>query len=261
MRLSMAMEISGAIPLMTSSWGLTETAPSAFMQQTPTDRSGVVGVPVPGVTAKLIPLEGERYEVRVKGPNIMPGYFENPEKTAESFDEDGFFISGDAMRLVDPADFNRGMRIDGRLSEDFKLLTGTWVRAAQVRLDMLACLAPIASDVVITGADRGEIGIMLFPNADELAREGFSADATDGAFTDTRLLSEVHRRLAERAREVSGSASRVTRAIVLAEPPSMPDGEMTAKGNLNFRKVLARRADLLNRLYDDAQPDAAVVRL
>ena len=256
---AMAMEVKGEVPLMTCSWGLTETAPATMMQQEPTDRSGVVGVPMTGVTLKLIPDDDMRCEMRVKGPNVMPGYFENPEKTAEAFDEEGFFITGDAMVFVDPDDINRGMKFDGRISEDFKLLTGTWVRAAQLRIDMLACLAPLAADLVITGADRNQIGVMVFPDVAELKREGFDLADDNGAYRCKLLQGEIHRRLAERAREISGSSTKISRAIVLSEPASMPEGEMTAKGNLNFRKILTRRKDLLERLYDDA--DAAIITI
>ncbi|WP_300514664.1 feruloyl-CoA synthase [Aliiroseovarius sp.] len=250
----MAMEVKGEVPLMTSSWGLTETAPCMMMQQEPTESSGVVGVPVGGVTAKLIPDEDMRCEVRVKGPNLMPGYFGAPGKTSEALDEEGFFITGDAMKFVDPADPNKGMKFDGRISEDFKLLTGTWVRAAQLRIDMLAALSPLAADLVITGADQDEIGVMIFPNVAELKAEGFGLQDEDGAYCCPLLLGEIHRRLATHAATGTSSSTRVARAMVLSEPASMPEGEMTAKGNLNFRKVLSRRADLLNRLYVDADP-------
>lgn len=256
---AMAMEIKGEVPLITTSWGLTETAPAVMLQHEPIDRSGVVGVPLPGSEIKLLPDADLRCEVRVKGPNVMPGYYEAPDKTAEAFDEEGFFLTGDAMVFVDPGDADKGMKFDGRISEDFKLLTGTWVRAAQLRIDMLACLSPLAADLVITGADRTEIGVMIFPNMGELRAEGFSNAEQGGALSDPMLLGEIHRRLAERAREISGSSTRVARAIVLAEPPSMPEGEMTAKGNLNFRKVLTRRADLLARLYADS--DACVTTI
>lgn len=255
----MAMETKGEVPLITSSWGLTETAPAMMLQHEPTENSGVVGVPLNGVTAKLIPDDEMRCEVRVKGPNLMPGYFEAPEKTAEAFDEDGFFITGDAMRFVDPGDINKGMKFDGRISEDFKLLTGTWVRAAQLRIDMLAALAPLAADLVITGADKGEIGVMIFPNLGELETEGFELEDDAGAYFCPLLLGEIHRRLAAHAATGASSSTRVARAIVLSEPASMPDGEMTAKGNLNFRKVLTRRAGLLKRLYADADPAVATL--
>lgn len=253
------MEVKGEIPLMTSSWGLTETAPATMLQHEPIDRSGVVGVPLNGVTLKLIPDEDMRCEMRIKGPNVMPGYFRDDEKTREAFDEEGFFVTGDAMQFIDRADVNQGMKFDGRISEDFKLLTGTWVRAAQLRMDMLACLAPLAADLVITGADRNQIGVMIFPDMAELAREGFEARDDRGALCGDLLQGEIHRRLAARAREISGSSTRISRAIVLTEPASMPEGEMTAKGNLNFRKILLRRKDLLERLYDDADPASITV--
>ncbi len=255
----MAVEVKGEVPLVTSSWGLTETAPAVLLQSEPIDRSGVVGVPLAGTVIKLLPDKDMRCEVRVKGPNVMPGYFDHPEQTATAFDAEGFFITGDAMVFVDPDDPNKGLRFDGRISEDFKLLTGTWVRAAQLRIEALECLAPLASDVVVTGADRNEIGLMVFPNPAELAHAGFSKDNANGALTCPDLLSDLKGRLEARAKVSSASSTRIARAVVLAEPPSMPDGEATAKGNLNFRKVLARRADLLARLY--APDDPAVVRV
>ncbi|POF28409.1 feruloyl-CoA synthase [Roseibium marinum] len=255
----MAMEVKGEIPLMTSSWGLTETAPCAMMQQEPAPRSGIVGVPVNGVTVKLIPDADMRCEVRVKGPNIMQGYFNDPEKTRAAFDEEGFFITGDAMVFLDDNDPDKGMRFDGRMSEDFKLQSGTWVRAAQLKLDMLSRLTPLSADLVITGADRRQIGVMIFPNVAELNREGFSLQEEGGAYSCALLQGEIRRRLSERAREISGSSTLVSRAIVLAEPPSMPEGEMTAKGNLNIRKVLVRREKLLERLYDDNDPAVVTI--
>ncbi|MFC6657743.1 hypothetical protein ACFQEX_20875 [Roseibium salinum] len=163
------------------------------------------------------------------------------------------------MLFLDATDPNKGMRFDGRISEDFKLQSGTWVRAAQLKLDMLSRLAPLAADLVITGADRKQIGVMIFPNREELSRAGFELREEGGACTCTLLQGEIHRRLSERAREISGSSARVARAMVLAEPPSMPEGEMTAKGNLNIRKVLARRAELLERLYDDNDPAVVTI--
>jgi feruloyl-CoA synthase len=255
----MAMDVKGEVPLMTSSWGLTETAPSAMMQQEPAPRSGIVGVPVNGVTIKLIPDDDMRCEVRVKGPNVMPGYFKDPDKTAAAFDEEGYFITGDAMVFLDKGDPNKGMRFDGRMSEDFKLQSGTWVRAALLKLDMLSRLSPLAADLVITGADRKQIGVMIFPNVAELAREGFEIQAGNGVYSCPQLQKEIHHRLSERAREISGSSTLVSRAIVLAEPPSMPDGEMTAKGNLNVRKVLTKRQALLERLYSDNDPAVVTI--
>lgn len=247
----MAMEVKGEIPLMTSSWGLTETAPALMLQQEPTERSGVVGVPLNGVTLKLIPESDNRFEVRAKADNVMPGYFDNPVKTKEAFDEEGFFITGDAMSFVDPDDVNKGMRFEGRISDDFKLLTGTWVRATALRAELLTCLAPFATDLVITGHDRSEIGVLIFPDRAALQEAGFSDEDSKGALINTTLKKEISERLATHAGQGSGSSMRVGRALILEEPPSMPEGEMTAKGNLNSRKILTRRADLLERLYDD----------
>jgi len=256
---SMAMEVKGEVPLMTSSWGLTETAPACLMQQEPTSRSGIVGVPLPDLVAKLIPESEDRFEIRVKGPNVMPGYFDAPQQTASAFDDDGFFITGDAMKFVDPDNPNQGLRFDGRLSEDFKLLSGTWVRSAQLRMDMLACLAPLVADVVVTGADKDDIGLLIFPNMAQLKSVGVTGRQQDGLFISDELNSELLRRLTEHAQNARGSSTRVARALVMSEQPSIKDAEITAKGNLNFRQVLTRRADLLKLLYNGADP--AVITL
>jgi feruloyl-CoA synthase len=248
---AMAKEVRGEVPLMTSSWGLTETAPACLLQHQRVDRSGIVGVPLPGVATKLLPQGDGRFEIRVKGPNVTSGYFRNPAKTEEAFDEEGYFVTGDAMRFVDDDDPNRGLAFAGRIAEDFKLLSGTWVRAANLRLDLLARLAPIASDLVITGEDRGEIGLLIFPTVDAAK----DADDDGGALVCKTLAADIAKRLGAPGR--TASSTRIGRALVLAEPPSIADAEITAKGNLNFRRVLERRADLLARLYDDN--DRAVI--
>ncbi|MBW4985642.1 feruloyl-CoA synthase [Mameliella sp. CS4] len=252
----MAREVRGAVPLMNSSWGLTETGPACLIQHEPTHMSGIIGVPMTGVEVKLIPDEDMRCEIRVRGPNIMPGYLHDAEKTAEAFDEEGFFRTGDAVKFVDDNDLNKGMRFDGRISEDFKLLTGTWVRAATLRLELLQEYGTLVQDMVICGADKSQVGLMIFPSAEALALAGDGAEQ-DGALMSDALCAALAEKLALRADH--GSAARVNRVMVLAEPPSLGDGEITAKGNLNYRKVLARRASLLDRLYSDDDP--AVVRL
>ena len=251
----MAIEVRGKLPLMISSWGLTETAPANVMVHEPIGRSGVIGVALPGVEVKLIPDDGMRCEIRVKGPNIMPGYLNDPEKTAEAFDEEGFFITGDAVKFRDPEDINRGLVFDGRVSEDFKLLTGTWVQAGKLRLDALEALRGLVNDVVVCGHDRGEIGLFIFPRPDQV----HGNNTSEGAVIDEHLQAEIHHILRKMARAASGSAKRIARAIVLAEPPSVKDGEITDKGSLNTRKVITCRADLLERLYDNADP--ALIRV
>lgn len=249
----MAIETAGRMPLITSSWGLTETAPAALLQHVPAKGAGIVGVPMAGVTVKLVDDGTGRMDVRVKGDNVFSGYHDAPEKTAESFDKEGFFITGDAMRLVDPEDMEKGLRFDGRLSEDFKLSTGTWVQAAQIRLEMLGLLGPLAQDVVICGAGRDDVGMLIVPGP--LVRDG-TADA--GALC-CAASGEIRKRMEGRAKQVTGSARIVARALVLADPPDIGAGEVTAKGNINFAKLLARRAHLVDRLYDNADPASIVL--
>ncbi|MEL6809445.1 MAG: AMP-binding protein [Pseudomonadota bacterium] len=243
-----ALDTAGRMPLITSGWGLTETAPATLFQHEPAQGAGIVGVPLPGVITKLIDDGSGRMEVRVKGPNIFDHYSNNPDKTAEAFDEEGFFRTGDAMRFVDPEDMDRGLQFDGRLSEDFKLSTGTWVHAAQIRLEMMTCLGPFAQDVVVCGHGRDEVGILIVPGPK--ARAG----QTDGG----ALLSDGSRDIQERMQDISsvtvGSARRVVRALVMADPPDIGTGEITAKGNINFARLLEQRAHLVARLYDDTDP-------
>ncbi|PHR61739.1 MAG: feruloyl-CoA synthetase [Robiginitomaculum sp.] len=248
----MSRSVQGHVPLMTSSWGLTETAPATMLQHQPVNHSGIVGVPLPGVTVKLIPEDEARFEVRVKGPNIMDGYYKDPKKTAESFDDEGFFITGDAMKFVDPSQPELGMRFDGRISDDFKLLTGTWVRATNLRVELLSLLAPFAAEVVITGHDRTEIGALIFPNFEALQSAGFDTEKTsDGGLECPELVAELTKRLRKRAEKHSGSSNRISRILVLSDPPSIAKGEITAKGNLNFRKILTHREKQLERLYNN----------
>ncbi|MCY0093739.1 feruloyl-CoA synthase [Hoeflea ulvae] len=251
----MAIEIRGKLPLMISSWGMTETAPATLMVHEPIGRSGVIGVPLPGTEIKLIPDDEMRCELRVKGPNVMTGYWEDAEKSAAAFDEEGFLITGDAVRFVNPDDPERGLIFDGRVSEDFKLLTGTWVQAGRLRLDALEHLRGLVQDVVICGHDRGEIGLFIFPKPGQVHGDNRS----EGAVIDPELQAAVETRLRAMSKTSAGSAKRITRAIILADPPSLKDSEMTDKGSLNVRKIITRRADLLERLYDNEDP--ALIRV
>lgn len=251
----LALETGGKLPLITTSWGLTETAPGCLISHEPAKGAGIVGVPMPGIEVKLVPDADRRCDVRVRGASITRGYLDNPEKTREAFDEEGFFVTGDAMRLVDPDDANQGLRFDGRLSEDFKLTTGTWVRAANLRLDVLSALAPLAQDVVITGEGRDDVRAMILPNRAAITAQGWEVTETDGVLRSAALEAELAARLTTLAASAAGSAGRVCAAIVLAEPASMAEGEATAKGNLNFPRFLARRAALVDRLFAPDCPD------
>ena len=256
----LALAETGRIPLMTSSWGMTETAPATLIVHEPIGQTGVIGVPVPGVQAKLIPDADMRCELRVKGPNNMPGYYQDAAKTAEAFDDEGFLITGDAVRFLKPDDPNGGLVFDGRMSEDFKLMTGTWVQTAKLRAQAMTALGGIVQDIVITGHDRTEIGILVFPNPDGLATLSIAPKDVDGAFVSEDLRGYVGRRLSDLAAKSTGSSTRITRALFLAEPPSLQHHEMTAKGNLNVRQVLTRRAALVDRLYTDNDPAVITIQ-
>ncbi len=247
---SMAIAQTGRIPMMTSSWGMTETAPMAVIHHQGNARSGMIGVPGPELEAKLIPVEENRFELRVRGPNVMSGYLDDPEKTAESFDEDGFMITHDAVRFADPDNIAEGLLFDGRLSEDFKLLTGTWVQAGNLRLEVLTALSGLIQDVVITGADRADIGVLIFPDP----QLGISQSEA-GVITDPSYITHITDRLKAMQNGAIGSSKRIGRALILADPPSVKNAEITAKGSLNINAILRLRHDMLERLYNDADPE------
>lgn len=239
------------VPLITTSWGLTETAPGALIGHEPTQGAGFVGVPMPGVEVKLVPVSEGRFDVRVRGDSVFKGYVNNPEKTRAAFDEEGFFLTDDAMRFADPQDINKGLKFDGRLSEDFKLSTGIWVRAANLRLDVLAACAPFAQDVVITGEGRDRIGALILPNRGAIAGQGWEVTEADGILRCAALEDTLRDRLEQLAASATGSATRVTCALVVATPASVAEGEATAKGNINFPKFLNQRAGLVKWLFDE----------
>jgi feruloyl-CoA synthase len=250
-----AMQERGRLPLMISSWGMTETAPATVMLHEPIGRSGVIGVPLPGTEVKLLPDDEMRCELRVKGLNIMTAYYGDPEKTTQAFDQDGFLITGDAVKFVDVNDPDRGLVFDGRVSEDFKLLTGTWVQAGKLRLEALDALQGLVQDVVICGHDRDQVGMIIFPRAGTVHDDNTS----NGAVMDAPMRALVETRLRDLASKTSGSAKRISRAMILAEAPSLKDHEITDKGSLNVRKIITRRADLIERLYDNDDP--ALIRV
>ena len=226
---------------MTTSWGLTETAPSITMINRAALAPGNIGIPMPGLELKLVPHQG-KLEARVRGPNVMSGYWNSPEADKAAFDEDGFFRTGDAVLFADPGDPAQGLIFNGRTTEDFKLLTGTWVDAAAVRLRALAALAGLITDVVVTGADRDEIGLLVLCAA---------GNDPDDAIYRTKLSAA----LVDLNREASGASQRVTRAIIMRQPPSFDSGEITEKGSLNARLIRERRSDLVEALYSDSHTD------
>ncbi|MDA0169250.1 feruloyl-CoA synthase [Solirubrobacter taibaiensis] len=244
--------------MMTSSWGLTETSPLATAAHFPIDRAGVIGVPVPGVQLKLAPVEG-KLEMRVKGPNVTPGYLGQPDLTAKAFDEDGWYRTGDAAKLEDPDAPNRGVVFDGRVVEDFKLLTGTFVSVGNLRVRALAAASPLLMDAVVCGHDRDYVGLLAWLN---LGAARDIAGAPDGE-PDTLVQSpKVHAFVRERLQaynaEHPASSTRVERVVLLAEPPSLDANEITDKGYVNQRAALERRSAFVEGLFAD-RPSAEVI--
>lgn len=231
-----AHKTTGHEVLLATSLGATETAPFALACTEVQEKSGNVGVPAAGLTLKLVP-NGGKLELRLQGPSITPGYYGDPEKTAEAFDEEGFYRMGDALRPADPSDLSKGFFFDGRIAENFKLNTGTWVAVGAVRAALVDGMDGLIRDAVITGENEGELGALLLLSDKAQAMAG---DAREAA------LAAAFQTAAGRA---TGSASRVRRAVVLAEPPSFDRGEITEKGSLNQRAMRANRADQIAQLY------------
>jgi len=249
------------IPIMTS-LGSTETGPPALEGFWPSDVTGSVGLPVPGLEAKLAPASGKT-EVRFRGPNIAPGYYRNDEKTAEAFDEEGFYKIGDAVKWADEDDPIRGLIFDGRVAENFKLLTGTWVATGILRLNVLSHINPLVSDAAVTGENQNEVGLLGFANLDA-CKAGIGAGAGDLSPEDVIAHEAVHAELRERLaaynKDHPGSSQRVTRVLLMLDPPSIDAGEITDKGYLNQRAILNARADLAERLYaEDPGGDVVAV--
>ena len=240
----LALAASGERIMFLTGLGATETAPMAVARMWQSKDSTNMGVPVPGVELKLVPSHG-KLEARVRGPNVTPGYWRQDELTAQAFDEEGFYKLGDALKFEDPDDPRAGLLFDGRVAEDFKLATGTWVNVGPLRARLWQALEPYARDVVIAGADRNEIGALIFPSVEACRKLAAGADVA----SDARLREELRARLTAFASTSTGSSNRVCRAILLAEPPSLDAGEMTDKGSINQRAVLERRADLVAELY------------
>ncbi len=234
----LAIEEKGGRLAMLSAWGSTETSPLAVQVHFTIERAGVIGLPVAGCELKLVPAAG-KLEVRVKGPNVTPGYYRREDLTRAAFDEEGYYRIGDAVKFADPDDPVRGIVFDGRVAEDFKLATGTWVHAGAVRVALIAAGDPIVQDAVIAGHDRNEIGALVFLNP------AATRDMDEGAVR--AKLAGALRALA--ARPEAANSNCPSRLIVMTEPPSIDANEITDKGYINQRAVLERRAAAVERLY------------
>lgn len=244
----LSIEACGERILMLSGLGATETGPFALWVGKDVRRAGECGVPAPGMDLKLIP-SGRKLEARVKGPNVTPGYWNEPELTAAAFDEEGFYKIGDALRFVDEADPNKGFIFDGRIAEDFKLSTATWVSAGPLRVNFLAEFAPYAKEVVIAGADRGYVGALVFPDLDACRELSPAPGTVTELLARPEIRAKFQERLIKMAESSTGSSNRIVRAIVLDVPPSIDAHELTDKGSISQRAVLDNRADVVDELY------------
>ncbi len=248
---AVAVETLGErVPMMTG-LGATESGPFALACPPEHCRSGYVGLPVPGVELKLTPIDG-KLEARLRGPAITPGYWRDPSGNARAFDEEGYYRLGDALRWVDERDPSKGLALDGRIAEDFKLSTGTWVSVGPMRARIIAHFAPYFRDVAIAGIDRDEVAVLAFPDLDAcraLVAGGAGSNDARGILSDPRLRQEMRRLLATLAAGATGSSTRVARLILLEGPPSLDAGEITDKGSINQRAVLDRRAGIVEEVY------------
>lgn len=247
----LAFKTVGEEILVLTSLGSTETGPFALVRTWDSHLANNVGFPASGLELKLAPVEG-KLEARLRGPNITPGYWRQPEQTAKAFDEEGFYRLGDALKFADPRDPAQGLLFDGRIAEDFKLATGTWVSVGTLRSKFIDHCAPYVRDVVVAGADRDEIGVLIVPDAD--ACLGLCPDLPRDASMGTLLADErVKRRfqalLDDFAGQSTGSSNRFARAIFLDSPLSLDAGEITDKGSVNQRAVLQNHQNLVEELY------------
>ena len=255
---ALAVETTGERVIFLSSLGSTETAPAALVCTWDFESPGNIGLPFPGVELKLVPNAG-KLEARLRGPHITPGYWRQDEHTRDAFDAEGFYKIGDALKFADPDDPGKGLLFDGRIAEDFKLSTGTWVSVGPLRAGFIDYFAPLVRDVVFTGADRDDIGALVFPDIEACRKlAGLDAKATaDDVVNAPAVRAKFAALLAKLAAESKGSSTRVKRLILMTEPPSLDKAEMTDKGSINQRAVLASRAALDAQLY--AEPPSATV--
>lgn len=242
-----------------SSYGSTETCAATTTVHWPSERSGLVGLPQLGVELKLVPLEDARYEVRVRGPSVMAGYLQQADLNREAFDDEGYYCMGDAVTFVDRQRPLEGLAFAGRVAEEFKLQSGIFVRVGSLRVELISACTPLVADAVITGADRAWVGALLWLNV-KACQEKLEPLAPAELAAHPRLRAALAQALRDHNALHPASSMHIRRVLILAEPPSMDAGEVTDKGYVNQRAVLARRADAVEALYADV-PDARVIQV
>jgi feruloyl-CoA synthase len=257
----LAAAATGERVIFLSSLGSTETAPSALFCSWESAHAGNIGLPLPAVDLKLLPSEG-KLEARLKGPTITPGYWRAPALTEAAFDDEGYYKIGDALKFEDPDDWTKGLIFDGRISEDFKLVTGTWVSVGPLRAAFIAHCAPLVRDVVFAGPNRDDVTALIIPDV-EACRKLATGVAPNASAADVLADAQVRQTFAEFLADISaasrGTSTRIGRAILLAEPPSLDVGEITDKGSINQGAVLGHRAALVEQLYMNPPPPNVIV--
>jgi feruloyl-CoA synthase len=249
----LAFQTVGEKILVLTSLGSTETAPFALIRTWASDQANNIGVPAPGLELKLAPVEG-KLEARVRGPSIMPGYWRQPELTAKVFDEEGYYRLGDALKFADPSDPRQCLLFDGRIAEDFKLATGTWVNVGTLRGKFTHHCAPYVRDVVVAGTNQDDIGVLIIPDTEAclgLCPDLPTDSSTAQLVSDARVRRQFQSLLDSFARQSTGSSNRIARAMFLEDSLSLEAGEITDKGSINQRAVLRNRANLVEELYND----------
>jgi feruloyl-CoA synthase len=256
---NLSIKATGTRVPMTTAWGTTETAPLSLMQHFFADGPGVIGVPCPGVETKLV-ASGNKLEIRVRGPNVTRGYWKRDYQTKSAFDDEGFYKSGDAVRFADPNDANKGLVFDGRLAEDFKLTSGTWVQVGTLRVGAIAACSPAVQDMVICGEGREHIGVLAWLNAAGAAKIAGLEPTTPLAELSKhpKVREHVASALKKWNAAQTGLSTKIARAVLLPDLPSIDANEITDKGYINQRAALERRTTEIARLFGTS-PDAAVI--
>jgi feruloyl-CoA synthase len=256
---ALAIRHTGERIVMVTGWGCTETAPVATSTYWNTERVGLIGLPYPGVELKMVPVGG-KYELRIRGPIVMTGYHRQPELTAKAFDDEGFYRIGDAGEFVDPADPSQGLVFAGRVVEDFKLASGTFVHVGTLRVAAIAAASPVIQDALVTGQDREWAGLLAWPNVAACrALCGRPQADVDELVRDPVVIARLRDGLRALNAAASGSSMRIARAMLMTEPPSVDGNELTDKGYVNQRAGLERRSALVERLYAEPPGDGVVV--
>ncbi len=256
---ALAIRHTGQRIVFVTGWGATETAPTATSTYWETERVGLIGLPYPGVELKLVPV-GPKYELRLRGIIVTPGYYRQPQLTAAAFDEEGFYKIGDAATFVDETDVLQGLVFAGRVVEDFKLSTGTFVHVGPLRVAAIAAATPVLQDALVAGQDKAYIALLAWPNLQACRKLMGQAQATlEEVCADAGVMRVVAEGLREHNAAHAGSSQQIRRCLLMSEPPSIDGNELTDKGYINQRAALQRRAALVERLYADAPDDAVIV--